>query len=149
MEESRELLAPCGLFCGVCAIYMADRDENVKFKERLSPVYGVPVEDLHCRGCMSDEVFGYCLVCPIKSCAAEKGLEGCFQCGDFPCQFIDDFPLPVGRKVILRAVPEWRELGTERWVAAELERYHCPNCGYELFRGARRCRNCKAEVDVD
>lgn len=149
MEESRELLAPCGLYCGVCAIYMADRDDNLKFKERLSPVYGVPVEDLHCRGCLSDAVFGYCRVCPIKSCAAEKGLEGCFRCEDFPCQFIDDFPLPVGKKVIMRAVPEWRELGTERWVEAELERYHCPECGSPLFRGARRCRNCKAEVDVD
>jgi predicted RNA-binding Zn-ribbon protein involved in translation (DUF1610 family) len=31
----------------------------------------------------------------------------------------------------------------------EEERYHCPNCGYALFRGANRCRNCKEPVDVD
>jgi len=149
MEEQDALLAPCGLYCGVCAIYMADRDDNIKFKERLSPVYGVPPEELHCKGCLSKDVFGYCAVCPIRSCVSEKSLEGCFQCEDFPCKFIDEFPLPVGKKVILRAVPEWKELGTERWVEAELERYHCPKCGYALFRGAKRCRNCKAEVDVD
>jgi len=149
VDESCDLLAPCGLYCGVCAIYMAHRDNNVKFKERLSPVYGVSVEDLHCRGCLSDDVFKYCRVCPIKRCTVEKGLEGCHRCEEFPCGLIDDFPLPVGRKVILRAIPERRELGTKRWVEAELERYRCPECGYPLFRGAGRCRNCRAEVGVD
>jgi len=27
-----ELLAPCGLYCGVCGIYMASRDNNQKLK---------------------------------------------------------------------------------------------------------------------
>lgn len=149
MSVERELLAPCGLYCGVCAIYIADRDSNLKFKERLTDVYGVGVGDIHCRGCLSDDVFGYCRVCPIRECIQEKGIEGCHKCDEFPCRFIGDFPLPVGKKVILRAVPAWRELGTERWLAEELERYHCPECGCALFRGAKRCRNCKAKVDVD
>lgn len=149
MQVEKELLAPCGLYCGVCAIYIADRDDNLKFKERLTGVYGVELDDLHCRGCMSDEVFKYCKVCPIRECTQEKGYEGCHQCDDFPCKLVDDFPLPVGKKVILRAVPEWRELGTERWVEMETEKYRCPECGHPLFRGAKRCRNCKAEVDLD
>jgi len=149
MENNKALAAPCGMYCGVCGVYIADRDNNLKFKESLTRVYGVSVDDIRCKGCLSDEPFVLCQACPVKSCVFEKGLEGCHQCGEFPCKIIYDFPLDVGKKVILRAIPTWRELGTERWIEEEEKRYHCPYCGYKLFRGAKRCRNCKQEVDVD
>ncbi len=57
--------------------------------------------------------------------------------------------MPVGKKIILRSIPAWRDLGTEKWMEEEEKRYHCPNCGYPLFRGKKRCRNCKEGVDVD
>jgi len=148
-EIEKELLAPCGLYCGVCAILIADRDNNPKFKERLSTVYNVAADEIQCQGCLSSKRFIYCRVCPIRDCVKEKGLEGCHQCREFPCQFMEDFPMPVGKKVISRAIPQWREWGTERWVAEEEKRYHCPECGYPLFRGAKTCRNCKSPVDVD
>ena len=128
---------------------MAYRDDNQKFKERLSGVYGVEPEEIKCEGCLSDDRFLYCKVCPIRECVEDKDFESCHQCDDSPCSFIDDFPLEVGKKVILRAIPEWREMGTERWVEEEEKRYHCPECGHPLFRGAKRCRSCKAPVDVD
>jgi hypothetical protein len=146
---ARELLAPCGLYCGVCAILIADRDDNPRFKERLTGVYNVGIDEIHCKGCLSGDLFLYCRVCPIRDCTMEKGIEGCHRCEDFPCESIEGFPMPVGRKVMLRAIPEWREMGTEKWVEAEIERYHCPECGYSLFRGAKRCRSCGSPVDVD
>ena len=149
MAGNRELAAPCGLYCGVCAIYVATRDNNEKFKEKLAPVYGAKPEDLVCDGCLSGRVFGYCQVCPIKSCCREKKIEGCHRCSDFPCKFIDNFPIPVGKKVILRAVPRWREVSTEVWMAEEEKRYTCPHCGYATFRGVKKCRQCKNPVDLD
>ena len=149
MKEKMELAAPCGLYCGVCGIYIADRDNNEKFKEKLSTVYNVGVEKIRCKGCLSDDVFFYCQVCSIKSCTIEKGIEGCHQCSDFPCKLIEEFPMPVGKKVILRSIPTWKELGTERWMEEEEKRYHCPHCDYPLFRGSKRCRNCKQAVDLD
>ncbi len=149
MGTQAELAAPCGLYCGVCGVYIAHRDNNEKFKERLTGVYGVGADRIKCRGCLSDEPFFYCRTCVIKSCTRDKGIEGCHQCDDFPCGTIDDFPLPVGKKVILRAVPYWREHGTEMWMREEEKRYLCPHCGYALFRGARSCRSCKAAVDLD
>jgi Protein of unknown function (DUF3795) len=146
---NKELLAPCGLYCGVCGILMAHRDNNQKFKEILAGFYGVLPEEIACKGCLSDQRFKFCEQCPIRSCTHEKGYEGCHQCSDFPCDFMHNFPVPVGKKVILRAVPAWRELGTEKWVEQEELRYHCPHCGSVLFRGAKRCRNCKGTVDQD
>lgn len=146
---NRELLAPCGLYCGVCGVLMAHRDKNEKFKERLSTVYGCLPEEIACEGCQSKLRFKFCETCPIRSCTDEKNIEGCHQCTDFPCQFIENFPVPVGKQVILRAIPAWRELGTEKWVEDEEKRYHCPNCGQIAFRGATRCRNCKEPLSLD
>ncbi len=150
MEVERELLAPCGLYCGTCAVLIAYRDGNEKFKEKLLGLYGLSAtEQVRCKGCMSEDRFLYCEVCPIRDCCARKGYEGCHQCDDWPCEFIENFPYPVGKKVMLRAIPTWREHGTEKWVEMEEKRYICPDCGYVLFRGAKRCRGCGIDVDAD
>ncbi|MFX1315291.1 MAG: DUF3795 domain-containing protein [Promethearchaeota archaeon] len=153
VEVKKELLAPCGLYCGVCSIYIAHRDNNLKFKQVLLPVYKAfakSVEDISCTGCLSEGiVFPICKSCQIKKCTNEKGIDGCHQCDDFPCKFINNFPVPIAKKVILRSIPSWRELGTEKWVEEEEKRYLCPNCGNPLFRGAKRCNKCKVSVDVD
>jgi hypothetical protein len=149
MEVKKELLASCGLYCGVCGVLIAHRDNNQKFKERLSAVYGCSPEEIACMGCHSDERFKYCQTCAIRSCTLKKHYGGCHQCDDFPCPLIDAMKFAVGRKVALRAIPAWRRLGTERWVEEEEKRYHCPSCGYTLFRGAKSCRNCREPVDRD
>ena len=153
VEVKEELLSPCGLWCGVCSIYIAHKNNNLKLKEKLLPVYRAfakSVDDIACTGCLSDGIiFSHCRVCYIKKCCNDKGIEGCRQCDEFPCKFINNFPIPVGKKVILRAIPFWRENGTEEFVKQEEERYHCPNCGNPLFRGSKRCNKCKVDVDVD
>lgn len=157
METNEKFLAPCGLYCGVCAVYYATRDDNQKIKDRLVSVYkgklpdseGLSVEDMYCEGCLSERPFGFCEECFIRDCTQSKGYAGCHECDDFPCHFIDDFPLPVGKKVIMRVIPYRRKWGTEKWVQDEEARYICPGCGHKLFRGAKRCNKCKMEVDLD
>jgi hypothetical protein len=39
MKINPNFISPCGLYCGVCAIYIAHRDDNHKFKERLVNLY--------------------------------------------------------------------------------------------------------------
>jgi len=71
MENKEKLAAPCCLYCGICGVYIAHRDNNIKFKERLATVYGVSVDHVKCEGCLSDELFVYCKTCPIRSCTIE------------------------------------------------------------------------------
>ncbi|HPQ71795.1 MAG TPA: DUF3795 domain-containing protein [bacterium] len=144
-----KLLPPCGLFCGVCSIQAAYRDNNTKLIEKLSRFYGVPSDQIVCEGCKSDNVFIYCRVCPILSCTAERNLNGCHECDDFPCEHIENFPIEIGKRVILRTVPQRRALGTEKWLEAEIERYKCPSCGAPLYRGFPRCGKCKQPVAPD
>ena len=163
MTANPDLIAPCGLYCGVCAIYIAHRDNNEKLKERLVNLYkgGIPgkgtlpgsenlsTADIRCGGCLSDDVFMYCKRCEIKDCTKEKGYTGCHQCAEFPCRYIEDFSMAVGKKVILRTVPYWREVGTEKFIADEKARYTCPECGNIVFRGAVKCNKCKVQLDLD
>jgi len=163
MKINPDFASPCGVYCGVCAIYIAHRDNNQKFKQALLNLYkgkvpgkgtlpnseNLSIEDIKCGGCLSDEPFLYCRQCEIKSCTKAKGYTGCHECDEFPCQLIENFPMAIGKKVIFRAVPYRREVGTEKWMQDEEARYVCPECGNKVFRGAVKCNQCKAELDLD
>jgi hypothetical protein len=163
MKINPDFIAPCGLYCGVCAIYIAHRDDNQKFKDRLAGLYrggvagkgtlprseSLAAEDMKCGGCLSGELFMHCRHCEIRACTREKGYTGCHQCDLFPCTHVENFPMTVGKKVILRAIPHWREVGTEQWARDEEARYICPDCGSKAFRGAVKCNRCKAPLDLD
>ncbi|MFH1035188.1 MAG: DUF3795 domain-containing protein [Pseudomonadota bacterium] len=150
------LLAPCGLYCGTCAVYQATVNDDTRLRQKLLEAYKgrlpgggeMTLADVHCLGCLSTETFAYCRHCPVRLCARDQGLEGCHQCQRFPCLFIESFPMPEAKQVILRAVPRWRQLPTAQWVAEELARYQCPQCQSQLFRGARRCPHCRASLDL-
>ena len=163
MAANPDFISPCGLYCGVCAIYIAALDNNNRLKEGLVNLYkgGTPgkgtlpnseklsTEDIHCGGCLSDDLFMHCQQCAIRACTKEKGYTGCHECDDFPCQHIDNFPMAVGKKIILRSVLYRREFGTEKWVRDEEARYICPECGNKVFRGVIKCNQCKGKLDLD
>ena len=156
-EIHPECVAPCGLYCGVCRIRYATEENDLEYLERLAKIYArrfpeiaaVPPNELLCGGCLSTRRFVFCQECSIRECTQRKGYQGCHECLDFPCSLIDEFPMPVGKKVMLRSIPYRRAYGTEQWINAEEERYRCPECGSRLFRGAQQCEHCKSSVDVD
>ena len=157
MAISPETVAPCGLYCGVCRIYLATREDDRNYLKRLLKIYtrripelaaGRPGE-LLCDGCLSTRRSLFCRECSIRACVQGKGLQGCHQCDDFPCRFVDEFPMPEGKQVILRAIPCWRSHGTEAFLQAEERRYRCAECGQKLFRGAKSCPHCRSKVYLD
>ena len=83
-EERLHLVAPCGIDCGNCALYMCRHDAGTM--DRLI-ARGIPKEKLPCEGCRS--VAGDCPVIPEKCetyvCALQKDVEFCFECAEFPC----------------------------------------------------------------
>jgi hypothetical protein len=74
MEINPDFVSPCGLYCGVCAIYIAHRDNNHKLKARLVGLYqggvqgkgtlpnsdAMTTDDIRCSGCLSDDRFMHC-----------------------------------------------------------------------------------------
>jgi len=157
MDINPDLISPCGLYCGVCGIFYATRDNDQKFLQVLLKMYKARVpdpeqlttDDLRCDGCHSDRRSFFCRTCSIRECSKDKRYTGCHKCHDFPCELIQNFPVPVGRKVILRSVPYRRKHGTEKWIQDEENRYYCPECNNRLFRGATRCNQCGKPVSPD
>jgi hypothetical protein len=156
--RNKDLMAPCGLYCGACGVYIATRDGNEKFKAVMGKLYGTKPEETECLGCMQPDppgkMYGYCKMCKIRECVKGKGFYSCHQCQEWPCSLIEKFGFGTGAKVMKRTIPIWRakvaehgdEEGSVEWARAECERYHCPSCGKPLFRGAQRCRECKRPV---
>ena len=69
MVMKKELIAPCGMNCGLCLHYL--RAEN------------------KCPGCSSGrKVSGRCIKCTIKLCKDRQG-EYCFNCDKFPCERLE------------------------------------------------------------
>jgi hypothetical protein len=164
---NKELRAPCGIFCGACAIYIATRDDNEKFRSIISNNWKTKPDETKCFGCMKSDppkqLFGFCQTCLIRTCARSKGLYSYHQCEMWPCDKIengdsaDDLFSQVKNselRVMKRSIPLWRdkvaEQGDERgsldWARGKVERYHCPSCGKPLYRSAQHCRVCKTWV---
>ena len=156
--KNKDLMAPCGLYCGTCGVYIATRDINEKFRGIMANLYGTRLEDTACTGCMQAEppecLYEYCKICKIRDCVKSKEFYSCHQCEEWPCDLIENFGLATGVRVMKRTIPVWREKvaehgdekGSIEWARHECDRYHCSSCGSPLFRGAQRCRVCKKTV---
>jgi len=84
MENTRVLTAPCGLDCFNCEL----QENNItdEMRERVSPMLGIPLAEVQCRGCREQkgERLGLPL-CETYRCATDRGIEFCFECDEFPC----------------------------------------------------------------
>jgi len=84
--DSIELVAPCGLYCGACTVFRATGDSARA--EKLAQTMGIPVERVNCRGCKAEKGLIKVMggpVCPTYQCIEQKGLQFCYECGEFPC----------------------------------------------------------------
>ena len=83
-SERLNLVAPCGIDCGNCALNRCAGDAALL--ERLVQ-RGIPREKLPCAGCRN--ISGDCPViasrCETWECVREHGVEFCHECPDFPC----------------------------------------------------------------
>jgi len=156
--QNKDLMAPCGLHCGTCGVYISTRDGNEKFRAVMGKLYGTKPEETACLGCMQPDppkkLYKYCHDCTIRNCVKSKEYYSCHQCEDWPCDMIENFGFATGVRVMKQTIPIWREKvaeygdekGSPEWSRAEFERYHCSSCGKPLFRGAQTCRACNKSV---
>ncbi|MDD2596481.1 MAG: DUF3795 domain-containing protein [Candidatus Cloacimonetes bacterium] len=83
-HQAKELISPCGIYCGGCSLYLAkDRPEIIPMLLQ----HGVTEDQLPCSGCRGED--GNCkhldARCEQYACAQDKGVSFCFECEDFPC----------------------------------------------------------------
>jgi len=83
-NERKNLVAPCGIDCGICEAYTC-RDNPQLLNFLITR--GIPASKLPCSGCRS--IGGNCPVLPAKcetyECIKAKNMQFCFECADYPC----------------------------------------------------------------
>lgn len=94
---ARSPVGSCGLYCGKCEIYIASMSSDDKRKAalaaKLSKIKGkkIAAEDVHCWGCWSNNRNCWGKRCEFRKCAADKGIDFCYQCPEFPCNDLNKF----------------------------------------------------------
>jgi hypothetical protein len=98
--KDKNLMAPWGLYCGACGVYIATRDKNEKFMEVMGNLYGTKAQDTQCHGCMQADppkkLYGYCAMCAIRVGALS-----------LPC--LRESAVQRGGKIVTLAESEWIE----------------------------------------
>jgi len=122
-------IAPCGMNCGLCSAHLRKKDR--------------------CSGCRSEDAgtHTYLATCKMRNCEEIKPREGgfCFQCNKFPCARLRQLDKRYRTKYgmsMLENLAHIRELGIERFVASERERWRCPQCGGVLCVHKPTCLYC-------
>lgn len=135
----------CGLFCGACDVFLANREGQV---DAAAKAWGMSPDQLVCHGCSSSVHAIYCLDCEIKACASGKNIKHCADCAEAPCERILAFrnDRHAHHSVILANQQQWRALGRSVWLKTQALRWQCPDCGASFAWYDRRCKDCGANL---
>jgi len=139
-SEGKKLVAYCGLYCGTCDVYEGQFMDAAKRLQGLCQKHAVAAwapqvaafvpamagyaqfegvlgwfTTFDCAGCREG---GGDPNCKLRACVKERGLDGCWECVDLPCDLRREFfgpdKDPVGN------CERIREVGPEAWAAEQV-----------------------------
>ncbi len=147
----RGLLSRCGIYCGACYVYRAERDGG-EFLKETAMQQGVAINEVSCMGCTGpeDALWVNCAKCHVRDCLKSRGLEFCYQCGEFherSCTHYEglaEFCAERGEDI--RRAMEEMEKDPDAWLGAQDERWRCGVCGGPYSWYEETCRSCGSHL---
>ncbi len=123
------MLAPCGMNCTVCYVYVGMR----KYGNR-------------CNGCLnSDEGKPkHCRACRIRTCVKSKGHVRCLECNDFPCKLIKELERSYNKRYnesLVANSQSAREHSIEEFLEDDRKKRTC-QCGGIVSIHDAECSEC-------
>jgi hypothetical protein len=136
MQNSKfrpELVAPCGMNCGVCKAYLAYSRGVLRKRGSVT----------HCSGCLPRN----------KNCFIKRGctklsknkVRFCFECENMPCSNLDRLDRRYRERYGMSMVGNLRELeenGLEAFLKKQETKYKCPECGDIISAHDGKCYVC-------
>jgi len=146
----KKLAAVCGLFCPACTVYIGTREDPARLKVLASRMRRT-VEELECHGCRSEKRCFYCRsVCTMAKCAADKSVDFCGQCPEYPCSDLRTFQAAMPHRIELwRWQERIKESGYETWYAEMTGHFSCRTCGAINSAYDLKCRKCGEEPSCE
>jgi hypothetical protein len=134
-----ELIAPCGMNCGICKAYLAY-------------THGVPTKRgkvTHCKGCVPR----------AKNCYIKRGckklskheFESCSECDVMPCEKLAHLDKRYRTRYGMSMVENLKELkavGMNQFLKNQQTKYRCPSCGDVVSVHDGKCYSCGYETKV-
>jgi hypothetical protein len=134
-EFDRNLIAPCGMNCGICSAYLAYSRNIPRKRGKI----------IHCIGCRPRN----------KQCAFLKGyctrlnngeVQFCFECNDFPCYRLSRLDQRYKEKYGMSMIENLNEIknsGIDKFLKDQREKYRCPECGGVICIHNKKCYDCE------
>jgi len=141
----KKLAAVCGLFCPSCTVFIGSMEDRSRL-ERLAERSKATVEQVECHGCRSEKRSLYCDTrCKMTKCAAQKGIDFCVQCDEYPCAELKAFQSQMPHRIELwQSQERIKAVGYEKWYAEMVRQYSCPECRTINSAYDPECRTCGA-----
>lgn len=127
-----KLIAPCGIYCGACYIFLRDKK--------------------NCLGCRvaSPAKPKYCDKCKIAHCESLlKTASGyCFECEKFPCQKLKQldkrYRTTYSTSLIQNQI-DIKDKGINAFLNQESKTRTCSKCGSVVSIHWKECQNCNKD----
>lgn len=86
LSKENAIYGKCGHRCDMCIHYKKlDEQLRKEFEPRLTHVYGISDWSMRCGGCGAPDCYCEDGTCEALTCAYEKELSKCLDCGEYPC----------------------------------------------------------------
>jgi len=126
-----ELIAPCGMNCGICIAFFG---YTMKGGKRKHPCSSCRLRDSRCAFIK-------------KQCdkLATKQIEYCFECADFPCENLEKLDRRYRDKYGMSMIENLRYIqtnGIRQFLKNEQDRWNCPTCGGVVCVHSKTCYTC-------
>jgi hypothetical protein len=136
MEE--QLIAPCGMNCGLCINYQAGKYDLKK--KGLNRQY--------CPGCIPRGQ--YCLHMKTHCDLVGEGLiRFCHECDNFPCKRLKNLDQRYRTKYHLSMIDNLKQIkeqGIDRFLKEQESGWRCPACGEAICCHNGLCLYCQLDV---
>ncbi|MFC2004596.1 DUF3795 domain-containing protein [Chloroflexota bacterium] len=129
MPAATQLIAPCGMNCGVCLAYLREKRR--------------------CLGCYVDDSDKppTILKCIIRNCETIKTNQTgfCYECENYPCKRLKQLDKRYRTKYAMSMIENLesiKEIGLSAFIANEKKRWHCVKCGGIICVHRGYCFHC-------
>lgn len=137
LDIKAELIAPCGMNCGVCVAYLGSKNDlnNKGFKRT------------YCEGCLPR---GKNCLHMKDSCEllGEGRVRFCHECDTFPCKRLKALDKRYRTKYHLSMIENLtmiKEKGMESFLESEAQKWRCADCGDTICCHNGLCLHCQTE----
>jgi len=141
----KKMAAVCGLYCEACTWFIATTEDPERLK-KLAAQRNWSEDESKCYGCRSGKRLPSCSKCKMSACAAERGIDFCIECEEYPCDDLKQFQCAMPHRIELWVnLERIKSVGFEQWLREARENYTCPQCQTVNSTYDLTCRKCGGE----